>query len=60
MVKDEAQNHHVEEKLTDIMYMFDDIPYIDSSPKYDEVIVEIDVDYSKQLVAHVWEEELQL
>jgi len=60
MVKDEAQNQHVEEKLIDIMYMFDDIPYIDNSTKYDKVIVEIDVDCSKQLVAHGWEEELQL
>lgn len=56
MVKDEAQNQHVEEQLIDVMYMFDDIPYIDNSPKYDEVIVKIDVDCSKQLVAHVWEE----
>ena len=42
------------------MYMFDDIPYIDNSPKYDDDIVEIDVDCSKQSVAHGWEEEVQL
>ena len=59
-VKDEAQNHLVVEKVTDLMYIFYGIPYIDNSPKYDEDIVEIDADYSKQSVAHDWEEEVQL
>ena len=42
------------------MYMFDDIPYIENSPKYDKDIVEIDVVCSKQSIAHCWEEEVQL
>jgi hypothetical protein len=60
MVKVEAQNQLVEEQLTNLMYRFDGIPYINNSPKYDEDIVEIDANYSKKSISHGWEEELQL
>jgi hypothetical protein len=43
MDKDETQNQLMEEKLADLMRMFDEIYYMDDLPKYDQY----DDDYIK-------------
>jgi hypothetical protein len=59
-VKDEAPSQLVEEQPADMMCMFDDIPYLNNLPKYDQYDddqeAEIDVDYSKQPTTCCWQE----
>jgi hypothetical protein len=59
-VKDEAPSQLAEEQPADMMCMFDDIPYLDNLPKYDQYDddheAEIDVDCSKQSATCCWQE----
>jgi hypothetical protein len=60
-VKDEAPSQLVEEQPADMMCMFDDIPYLDCPPKWDQYDddheAEIEVDCSEKPTACHWQEE---
>jgi hypothetical protein len=60
-VKDEAPSQLVEEQTADMMYMFDDIPYLDCPPKWDQYDddqeVEIEVDFLEEPAACHWQGE---
>ena len=59
-VKDEAPSQLVEEQPADMICMFDDIPYLDSPPKWDQYEddheAEIEVDCSEKSTACHWQE----
>jgi hypothetical protein len=59
-VKDEAPSQLVEEQPADMMCMFDDIPYLDCPPKWDQYDddheAEIEVDCSEKSTACHWQE----
>lgn len=61
---DETPNQLVEEPSPNLMYIIDDLYYLDNIPKYDQYdddyVFEIDANCSKQLVACFWEKEAQL
>jgi hypothetical protein len=63
-VKEEVQNQVVVEKYSEMMCMFDDLPYIDNLLRYDlqngEYMVDIKDDFSKKPVLSSWEEKAQL
>jgi hypothetical protein len=60
-VKDEAPSQLVEEQPADMMCMFDDIPYLDCPPKWDQYDddheAEIEVDCLEKPTACHWQEE---
>jgi hypothetical protein len=60
-VKDEAPSQFVEEQPADMMCMFDDIPYLDCPPKWDQYDddheAETEVDCSEEPAACHWQEE---
>jgi hypothetical protein len=60
-VKDEAPSQLAEEQPADMMCMFDDIPYLDCPPKWDQYEddheAEIEVDCSEKSAACHWQEE---
>jgi hypothetical protein len=60
-VKDEAPSQLVEEQPADMMCMFDDIPYLDCPPKWDQYDddheAEIEVDCLEKPAACHWQEE---
>jgi hypothetical protein len=60
-VKDEAPSQFVEEQPTDMMCMFDDIPYLDCPPKWDQYDddheAEMEVVCSEKMAACHWQEE---
>jgi hypothetical protein len=60
-VKDEAPSQFVEEQPADMMCMFDDIPYLDCPPKWDQYDddheAEMEVDCSEKMAACHWQEE---
>jgi hypothetical protein len=60
-VKDEAPSQLAEEQPADMMCMFDDIPYLDCPPKWDQYDddheAEIEVDCLEKPVACHWQEE---
>jgi hypothetical protein len=60
-VKDEAPSQLVEEQPADMMCMFDDIPYLDGPPKWDQYDddheAETEVDCSEKSTACHWQEE---
>jgi hypothetical protein len=57
-VKDEAPSQLVEEQPADMMCMFDDIPYLDCPPKWDQYDddheAETEVDCSEKLGSMSW------
>jgi hypothetical protein len=58
VVKDEIPTQLAEEPLTDMMCMFDDFPFMDDLPKYDEDYIQMD--FPKKSAAYCWEEDDQL
>jgi hypothetical protein len=60
-VKDESPSRLVEEQPADMMCMFDDIPYLDCPPKWDQYDddheAEIEVDCTEKSTACHWQEE---
>jgi len=63
LVKDEVPTHLVEEKSTELICMFDDIPFMNESPEYNHhngnYMIKIDIDGPKQPALPSWEEEAQ-
>jgi hypothetical protein len=61
LVKYESQTHLAEEKLADMMYMFDGILYMDDLPNFDQYDDDdTKVESSNQSKTCCWEEETQL
>jgi hypothetical protein len=56
--KDEIPTLLAEEPLTDMMCMFDDFPFMDDLPKYDEDYIQMD--FPKKSTTYCWEEDDQL
>jgi hypothetical protein len=64
IAKDEVQNQMVIRKLPEMMFMFNDLAYVDDFPGYDhqgdDYVVEFDDEYSEKPTLSSWEEEVQL
>jgi hypothetical protein len=61
LVKYQSQTHLAKEQPTDMMYMFDEIIYMDDLPNFDQNDYDdTKAEYSNQSTTCCWEEETQL